>query len=113
MSTSNNLPKPELPENGDYAPFLKIGSITARDRKMGGKITFLGGETRTVEGQFGTQVLVPVKYDGDRFDLGMTPSSGNYSRLYKKFGANAKKWKGVLKFTIKKNLGKDYIAIEI
>ena len=74
------------------------------------KIKVLGPPEMTPDSEF-SDMQMPVEYKGSRYALGMKISSGNYARLYKRFGASEKKWKGVIAVEIKHFKKNDFVAV--
>jgi hypothetical protein len=102
---TGGLPEPE--SGGDFAPFLKAGDIG----KIGKTaiITVLGPPVET-ESEFSDAVM-PVKFKGSEYALGIKWNGGNYSRLFKRFGRNERKWKGQVKVEVKHFKKNDYVAV--
>jgi hypothetical protein len=100
--------KPESGNNStDYNPWL-----TAEVFGKSGKGTVnLMGTMRTSNSQFGEGIVLDVKANGSKFSWTVKYSSGNYSRLHKKFGGSEKSWKGPVKIEVKEYMGKEYIAV--
>lgn len=104
-SRGGKLPKPE---GGDFDPFLKaevIGKLGTR-----AKITVLGPPEMTPDSEF-SDMQMPVSFKGERYAMGLKVASGNYARLYKRFGENEKKWKGSVNVEIKHFKKNDFVAI--
>jgi hypothetical protein len=99
------LPQPEA--GGDFDPFLKASDIG----KLGatGSIQVCGAPEES-ESEF-SDATMPVRFRGHDYALGIKWSGGNYARLFKKFGANPKKWKGSVKVEIKRFKKRDYVAV--
>jgi len=109
------LPKPggskKLPSptgGGDFDPFLKASDIGKLGAKA--KITVLGGPVETPDSEF-SDMQMPVSYKGKKYSLGLKTSGGNYSRLYKRFGDNPKKWKGSVSVEVKFFKKNNYVAV--
>lgn len=98
---------PEPGSGGDFDPFLKAEDIG----KLGKTATImvLGAPVET-ESEFSDAVM-PVKFKGKEYALGIKWDGGNYSRLYKRFGKNEKKWKGQVKVEVKHFKKNDYVAV--
>jgi hypothetical protein len=101
-----SLPKPET-SGGDFDPFLKASDIG----KVGstGKIVVLGPPEPS-ESEF-SDMTMPVKFKATKYAMGLKTSGGNYSRLFKRFGANPKKWHGAVSVEIKVYMKKPYVAV--
>jgi hypothetical protein len=99
--------KPEN-DNGstDYHPWL-----TPEVFGKSGKGTVNLGTMRASNSQFGEGIILDVKVNGSMYSWTVKYSSGNYSRLYKRFGGSEKKWKGPVKVEVKEYMGKKYIAV--
>src|SRR5271157_2675779 len=104
-SSQGKLPKPE--NGGDFDPFLKAEDIGKLGKQA--KIAILGGPEET-ESEF-SDALLPVKYRGQEYVLGIKWSGGNYARLYKRFGDNPKKWRGTVTVEVKHFKKNDYVAV--
>jgi len=104
------IPAPSGDAQSSFSPFLKaenIGDVGTR-----GTIT-LKGEPRVVDGDFGEQIVIPVRFKGTQYDWGVTIDSVNHRMLHDRFGANSKKWAGPVKVTVKlSRQGRNYIAVE-
>ena len=83
--------KPEN-DNGstDYHPWLTPEVFG----KSGKGTVNLSGTMRASNSQFGEGIILDVKVNGSMYSLTVKYSSGNYSRLHKRFGGSEKKWKG-------------------
>lgn len=99
------LPEPQ--SGGDFDPFLKASDIG----KLGttATITITGGPEES-ESEF-SDATMPVRFKGRDYALGIKWEGGNYARLFKRFGANPKKWKGTVKVEVKRFKKKDYVAV--
>jgi len=99
------------PENGngstDYNPWL-TPEVFGKSGK--GTINLLG-TMRASNSQFGEGIILDVKANGSKFSWTVKYSSGNYSRLHKRFGDSEKKWKGDVKVQVKEYMGKEYVAV--
>jgi hypothetical protein len=100
--------KPEN-DNGstDYHPWLTPEVFG----KSGKGTVNLSGTMRASNSQFGEGIILDVKVNGSMYSLTVKYSSGNYSRLHKRFGGSEKKWKGPVKVQVKEYMGKKYIAV--
>lgn len=105
--TSGKAGKLPAPEGGDFDPFLNAGVIG----KLGttAKIIVVG-PPEEVESEF-SDLQMPVTFKGSRYSMGLKVSGGNYGRLYKRFGSNPGKWRGVVKVEVKHFKANDYVAV--
>lgn len=108
----NALPAPD--DDGSdgeptFSPILKAPMIG----KVGTKAKLAArGKVRAVSGQYGDQVMIEVLYKRKVYDLAIKQNSPNYRFLFERFGANPKKWKGVIPVEIANNGNpNDYIRI--
>lgn len=97
--------KLEEPEGG--APFLKAAEIPEK----GGKITLLGNMRTAQAGGF-SDYLIDVRIGKETRTLGLKRASGNYRRLFERFGSNPAKWKGAVKVVRAVNMGKEYVQVQ-
>jgi hypothetical protein len=99
------------PENGngstDYHPWLTAEVLG----KSGKGTVILLGTMRASNSQFGEGIILDVKVNGSMYSWTVKYSSGNYSKLYTRFGGSEKKWKGPVKVEVKEHTGKRYIAV--
>jgi hypothetical protein len=102
------LRKPEN-SNGStaYNPWLTPEVFS----KSGKGMVNLLGTMRASNSQFGEGIVLDVKVNGSMFSWTVKYSSGNYSRLHKRFGDSEKKWNGPVKVEVKEYMGKAYIAV--
>jgi hypothetical protein len=100
------LPKPARDESG-YSPFLKVEDLA---KKGTTSITLQGG-SRQAHSKFGEQIIVPIKLGNKKYDWAVNLTSGNYVRLYNRFGDDDKKWVGKVKVQVAENLDKKYIQV--
>jgi hypothetical protein len=98
-------------ENGnsstDYNPWL-TPEVFGKSGK--GTVNLLG-TMRASNSQFGEGIILDVEVSGSMYSLNVKYSSGNYSRLHKRFGDSEEKWKGPVKVEVKEYLGKEYVAV--
>jgi hypothetical protein len=99
--------KPENGNGSEYNPWL-TPEVLGKSGK--GTVNLLG-EMRASNSQFGDGIILDVKVSGSNFSWTVKYSSGNYSRLHKRFGDSEKKWKGPVEVEVKDYLGKQYIAV--
>jgi hypothetical protein len=102
---STTILPPPANTRGELAPFLKAKDLP---KKGFAQITLLGG-WRKSNSQFGEGIEVPCTLGGKRYTWTIKFDSGNYSRLYERFGNE--EWKGVVKVERKEYLGREYVAI--
>ena len=99
------------PENSsgstDHNPWL-TPEVFGKSGK--GTVNLLG-TMRVSSSQFGDGIVLDVKANGSKFSWTVKYSSGNYSRLHKKFGDSEKNWKGPVKVEVKEYMGKEYVAV--
>ena len=97
------------PENGstDFHPWLTPEAFG----KSGKGTVNLLGTMRPGNSQFGEGIILDVKVNGSMFSSPVKYSSGNYSRLHKKFGDSENNWKGPVKAEVKEHLGNKYVAV--
>ena len=91
----------------DYHPWL-TPDVFGKSGK--GTVNLLG-TMRASNSQFGEGIILDVKANGSMYSWTVKYSSGNYSRLHKRFGDSEKKWKGPVKVEVKDYMGKKYVAI--
>lgn len=102
------IPKPKAAAATDqFAPFLKVSHLGKAKK---GTIVLLG-QARHQDGAFGPQIIVRVKHLGKEYDLAFSVDSGNHRRLFDRFGANPKKWKGSVKVGAKEFNKNPYVAV--
>jgi hypothetical protein len=108
MGNTSLIRKPAN-ENGstDYYPWL-TPEVFGKSGK--GTVTLLG-TMRAGNSQFGESIIFDVKVNGSMFSWTVKYSTGNYSRLHKKFGDTESNWKGPVKVEVKEYLGNKYIAV--
>ena len=95
------------PEGGSFNPFLKVKDL---GKKRAGNIKILG--VRDAPPDSFSEIVIEVQVGTKKRDWGMKFSSGNYRRLFERFGANPRKWKGVVEVGVKEYAGKEYVAVE-
>ena len=86
-------------------------SATLKLVKSGKGTVNLSGKMRAGNSQFGEGIILDVKANGSMFSWTVKYSSGNYSKLHKRFGDAEKKWKGPVKVEVKEYMGKEYVAV--
>lgn len=114
-----NMPKPNksltknrtgslpAPEGGSFNPFLKPEAL---GKKQAGTLAILG--VRDAPPDSFSEIIIETRIGGKLYDWGMKFNSGNYRRLFDRFGANPKKWKGSIQVGVKEYAGKKYVAAE-
>jgi hypothetical protein len=96
---------PPTSKREELTPFLKPKDIP---KKGIAQIAFLGG-WRKSNSQFGEGIEVPCTLGNKRYTWTIKFDSGNYSRLYERFGNE--EWKGIVKVERKEYLGREYVAV--
>lgn len=106
---NKTLAKAPAPVNsgGSGSSYLKAEHIAQRGTTA---ITFLGGASAST-GQYGAGVDLPVAIGKKKFTFTVKFESGNYPRLYARFGDNFAKWKGKVKVCVAQHLGKNYVQV--
>ena len=102
---STTILPPPTNMRAELAPFLKAKDLP---KKGVAQITLLGG-WRKSNSQFGEGIEVPCTLGGKRYTWTIKFDSGNYSRLYERFGN--REWKAVVKVERKEYLGREYVAV--
>lgn len=92
------IPKPATNGAGAQNPFLKVEHFRGREK---GTLSFLGGREPQGNNAF-SDIFVDVTLGGKAYTWGLKADSRNYAALYKRFGANEKKWKGSVNVVIAK-----------
>jgi hypothetical protein len=98
------LPPPPY-KNTEITPFLKPTDIAEKGIT---EIT-LTGDMRKSTSRFGEGIDVACTLGDKRYMWTIKFDSGNYSRLYERFGT--KPWKGIVKVERKEYMGHEYIAV--
>jgi hypothetical protein len=109
-SSTNNtiiLPHPKADGRDEFPPFLKAKDIAEK----GVTETTLLGEGRQSNSQFGEGIDVACTIGGKKYLWPIKFDSGNYSRLFKRFGSDIENWKGIVKVERKSYLGREYVAV--
>jgi hypothetical protein len=101
------LPPPTANGRGELAPFLKAKHIP-KDGIT--KISMLG-EGRESKSKFGEGVEVACKIESEQYSWTIKRDSGNYRRLFERFGEEIENWKGFVKVERKEYMGNEYIAV--
>jgi hypothetical protein len=108
MGSTGLIRKPENANGStDFHPWLAPEVFG----KSGKGTVILLGTMRPGNSQFGDGIILDVKANGSMYSWTVKYSSGNYSRLHKKFGNLDKEWKGPVKVEVKEYMGKQYIAV--
>ena len=102
----------QKPVNGnrgttDYHPWLTPKVLG----KSGKGTVILLGTMRASNSQFGEGIVLDLKLNGSKYSWTVKYSSGNYSKLHKRFGDSEEKWKGPVRVEVKEYLGKEYVAV--
>jgi hypothetical protein len=98
------LPPPTR-KSTDLAPFLKVTDIS----KDGTTPVTLLGEMRQSKSRFGDGNEIACTVGSKRYTWTIKFDSGNYARLYERFGT--KVWKGVVSVERKEYMDREYIAV--
>lgn len=105
---SDKVSKPTGGSGGVGGDFLKVAMVGKIGKKA--TLTLLGsGEEK--KGNFGPQISIAVRYKNKPYVWSFGQNSGNHSRLFKRFGASFKKWKGTVQVEVKEFNGNDYLAV--
>ena len=91
-------------ESKDYNPWLTVEALGKAKA-----LTILGNPRKSTS-QFGDGVIVDVKVGNKEFSWTIKFTSGNYSRLVKKFG-KPNRWKGTVAVEVREYLGNEYVAV--
>jgi hypothetical protein len=106
---ANNKNKVTLPpptnKSTELTPFLKATDIA---KKGITQITLLG-DMRKSTGRYGEGIDVACTVGGKRYIWTIKFESGNYTRLYERFGTED--WKGVVNVERKEYKGHEYVAV--
>src|SRR6516225_5583145 len=94
---------PPTSKSAELAPFLKATDIAKEDITQ---VTLLG-DMRKSKSRFGEGIEVACTVGGKRYTWTIKFHSGNYSRLYERFGT--KNWKGVVNVERKEYMGREYV----
>lgn len=107
------LPRPTAGQEVDAMPEPEVQSgnpfIKATDIGKGCTLRLVGN-LRASSSEF-SDFIVDVKKGNKDYALGLKVSSGNYARLFDRFGRNPKKWRGVIKVQPATHMGKKYVQI--
>jgi hypothetical protein len=98
------LPPPTR-KSTELTAFLKVTDIS----KDGTTPITLLGDMRQSKSRFGDGIEVACSVGGKRYTWTIKFDSGNYTRLYERFGT--KNWKGVVNVERKEYMGREYIAV--
>lgn len=107
MAKKLALPEPEQAGSADYNPWL---TPEALGRSGKGTLTIMGN-MRESSSQFGAGIVIDVRLGNANYSWTIKFSSGNYSRLVKRFGKNPDSWKGKVAVETKEYMGKEYVAV--
>ena len=105
MKSGNNVVLPPPTNRNNDAPFLKVTDIA----KEGTTPISLLGDIRKSKSRYGEGIEVACIVGGKRYTWTIRFDSGNYSRLYERFGR--KNWKGSVNVERKEYMGHEYIAV--
>lgn len=106
-NTRNSGGLPEPSSGGDFDPFLKAADVGKLGTRA--KIEIMGAPVEQ-ESEF-SDAIMPVRFKKNDYAFGIKWDGGNYARLYKRFGASEKKWKGTVTIEIKRFKKRDYVAV--
>jgi hypothetical protein len=98
------LPHPSSTRD-QLTPFLKAKDL----RKKGTTPIALLGVLRKSNSRFGDGIEVACKVGNKNYTLTVKYDSGNYSRLFDRFGR--KKWNGIVNVERKEYMGHEYVAV--
>jgi len=101
------LPPPTASSKDQLPPFLKAKDIAENGLT---KITLLGAAQES-NSQFGNGIDVACKSGNKAYTWTIKYESGNYSRLFNRFGSDVENWKGVVKVERKEYMGNQYVAV--
>jgi hypothetical protein len=104
IGSTGKLPAP----TGDaFDPFFKAETVG----KVGTKATIeVLGAPEVRQTEF-SDAQMPIRFDGERYSLGLSFGKQNYARLFARFGDNPSKWRGKVQIVIKHFMANDYVAI--
>ena len=100
-----NLPQPTVGTGGN--DFLKVSDLPTNGNS---NLTILGN-VRKSNSKFGEGIELDVKLGNKTFTWTVKYASGNYTRLFSRFGKNISKWKGVINVTRGEYAGKEYVKV--
>lgn len=94
--TVNKIPKPNMDDagGGDFPDFLKPKDIGNGKAGATAIVMLTGAEVRMQDGNFGAQMIVPIKLGKTDFDWSVKLDTPNHRALFERFGSVPKKWKG-------------------
>src|ERR1700745_2057264 len=98
------LPPPSR-KSTELAPFLKVTDLPKNGTTQ---ITLLGDMRKSMS-RFGEGIEIARTVGGKGYTWTIKFASGNYSRLYERFGT--KNWKGVVNVERKEYMGREYVAV--
>jgi hypothetical protein len=96
---------PPTNKSTELAPFLKATDIATKEITQ---ISLLG-DMRKSTSRFGEGIEIACTVGGKLYTWTIKFDSGNYTRLYERFGS--KNWKGVVKVERKEYMGHEYVAV--
>jgi hypothetical protein len=106
MAKKLALPDPST-EGAEYNPWLTAEALG----KTGKATLVITGNMRESSSQFGAGIIIDVKVGNSSYSWTVKFTSGNYSRLVKRFGKNPDSWKGKVNVEVKEYMGKEYVAV--
>jgi len=101
------LPIPATSSKDQLTPFLKAKDIAEQGIT---KITLLAS-ARESNSQFGKGIDIACKIGNQEYTWSVKYDSGNYSRLFERFGGDITNWKGGIKVERKEYMGNQYVAV--
>jgi hypothetical protein len=93
------LKPPSAQAQGANNPFITAENFNGKGK---GKLVLLGGRIPSSTASF-SDIFIDVKLGRESFTWGLKADSRNYAALYKRFGADEKKWKGTVDVVIAKD----------
>lgn len=101
------LPQPPAQENSkDRSPKLEVKHIGKK-----GSTIALQGTGRETSSDFGDSLVMDVKLGAKEYAWFVRMDSGNYRKLFKRFGNNISKWKGKVNVVTDTYLSNKYIKV--
>src|SRR5215467_13203183 len=100
------VPPPTPNGKDELAPFLKAVDISMNETT---EITLLG-DGRKSSSRYGEGLDVACRIGNKNYTLTIKYDPLNHRRLFKRFGVEIEKWKGIVKVERKKHKGNEYVA---
>jgi hypothetical protein len=101
------LPPPTTSAKEQLTPFLKAQDIAEKGIT---ELTLLGAGRQSTS-RFGKGIDVACKLANKEYTWTVKFQTGNYRRLYDRFGSDVTKWKGIVNVERKEYLGREYVAV--